>query len=104
MKVTYVSHDGFSFSTAEECLEHEKSHLCYRMYDGEGNPVYDAEDARLVYIYPDGATKLREDLEEADCSYSGISFWATGWYYVCSCCEWNKIPDEYIKLFCQEKD
>lgn len=104
MKKTFLAYDNTSFDTEDECLEHEANNLAYRMYDGDGDVTYDHEDAKVIYVYPCGASKLLDDLEQADCSYCGISYHSSGWFLLCDDCnEWNHIPDELIKLFRSEE-
>ena len=102
MKIFYRAFDGAVFDTEEECLEHEASKLAYRMFDKDGNPVYDPEEARVIYIYPNGASQLICDFEQKLCSYSGIGFHSTGWFYLCDACtEWLLLSEELIKLLVQ---
>ena len=102
MKHLYVAFDGTTHPTEAECLEHEAGHLAYRAFDEDGDPTYDLETAEAVYIYPEGADKLMDDLDKVDRSFSGISRHSTGWLLYCEVClEWNPISENLAKLFGQ---
>lgn len=103
MKHLYVALDGTTHSTEAECLEHEANHLAYRAFDEDGEITYELEDARVVYVYPNGADKLIDDLEKGDRPRLGICRYSTGWFYLCECCgEWSPISENFAKLLGQE--
>ena len=69
MKVKYVSEDGVSFDTKEECLTHENevTNKYYTMYDGKGE-TDDVNDAIAVcFHYGHGYGLFIEANRNNDC-------------------------------------
>lgn len=84
MEIIYRAFDGETFTTPEECLEHEKNNPLFVMFDNDGNLVHSPEDCCLLQIidHADGAKAFVELNERFDCDYSGIDiFQGAGWYW-----------------------
>lgn len=103
MRHIFQAPDGTIFDTEAECRVYEAERLAYRAFDKDGEPTYDLSCAKAVYIYPNGADKLEEDLKQADLPYSGFGFRTTGWVFLCedydSCDEWTPLSEGLIRRF-----
>ena len=105
MRHIYEAPDGTMFTSEAECLEHEAKRLAYRAFDKDGELTYDLSEARVVYIYPNGADKLEDDLDKADLPKSGFTFNSTGWHFLreddVTYEEWVPLSEGLIKRLAQ---
>lgn len=105
MQTIYRAPDGSIFTSEAECLAYETERLAYRAFDNNGELTYDLSEAQMVYIYPNGADKLAEDLDKADLPKSGFNFRSTGWHFLredgVSYDEWMPLSEGLIKRLAQ---
>lgn len=105
MKHLFLAPDLTVHGTEAECLEHEAKRLAYRAFDKDGELTYDLSKAQAVYIYPNGADKLEDDLDKADLPKSGFTFKSTGWHFLReddeTYEEWVPLSEGLIKRLAQ---
>lgn len=84
MEIIYRSFDGKTFSTPEECLNHEKENPLFRMFDISGKQVAYPDDCILLQIVneSDGPAAFVKLCESYESNYEGFSSYeSAGWYW-----------------------
>lgn len=100
MKIIYVSFDGKSFNSEEECRFHEENNPSFKMYDEAGLVTDDPQEAKVVRLYNDeeSGRACAELHEEYDCSCDGIDCYSCAGWYFWGDDGWTYIPDDVVPV------
>lgn len=100
MKQVYRAFDGMIFDSKNECIEYERAHANFVMYDATGNTTMDVNDAMFVYLPYAGYDGVKDvnpnaqafmiACDEAGCGADGITEADIGFFI------WDEWRENYV--------
>ena len=112
MEIIYRAVDGREFRSAYECVEHEKSHCMFLMYDRNGR-VNNPNDSNIVFFKDDDLVSAKDNFikvcENYDVTTEGIERYSNYTLYLWSgeVMQWVPIKSDdlgAIREFVEDKD
>ena len=112
MEIIYRAVDGREFNNAYECVEHEKKHCMFLMYDRNGR-VNNPNDSNIVFFKDDDLVSAKDNFikvcENYDVTTEGIERYSNYTLYLWSTEAMQWVPIESddlgaIREFVEDKD
>lgn len=106
MEIIYRAVDGREFNNAYDCVEHEKKHYMFLMYDRNGR-VNNPNDANIVFFKDDDLLSAKNNFIEVCANYDvtteGIDRYSNCTLYLWSTevMQWVHIESDDLDALCE---